>query len=204
MRASSWPPPRCTRSRRPVLSRCQRHEFRRIPVATISEALQGRCAAEGLQVEPRALDLIARQSTGSLRDAISLLDQLTSTGEAVSLEQAQQVLGTATSEAVAQCRTGTGRAPGRTRTAGDPSGAGRRKRPAPVGAAGRRVPARGRPDARYPRKPDWMRARRCRRRWPIWRERSRCRRCWPGRTRFRRRRRIPAVTGSPVCRSNWP
>ncbi|OGO14002.1 MAG: DNA polymerase III, subunit gamma and tau [Chloroflexi bacterium RBG_13_68_17] len=83
-----------------VLSRCQRHEFRRIPVATISEALQGRCAAEGLQVEPRALDLIARQSTGSLRDAISLLDQLTSTGEAVSLEQAQQVLGTATSEAV--------------------------------------------------------------------------------------------------------
>jgi len=83
-----------------VLSRCQRHEFRRIPVATMAEALQSRCAAEGLQVEPRALDLIARQSTGSLRDAISLLDQLTSTGEAVSLEQAQQVLGTATSEAV--------------------------------------------------------------------------------------------------------
>ncbi len=83
-----------------VLSRCQRHEFRRIPVATISEALQRKCAAEGLEVEPRALDLIARQATGSLRDAISLLDQLTSTGEAVSLEQAQQVLGTATSEAV--------------------------------------------------------------------------------------------------------
>ena len=83
-----------------VLSRCQRHEFRRIPVATISDALQSKCAAEGLVVEPRAIDLIARQATGSLRDAISLLDQLTSTGEAVSLEQAQQVLGTATSEAV--------------------------------------------------------------------------------------------------------
>jgi DNA polymerase-3 subunit gamma/tau len=83
-----------------VLSRCQRHEFRRIPVATIAAALQSKCAAEGLTVEPRVLDLIARQSTGSLRDAISLLDQLTSTGEAVTLEQAQQVLGTATSEAV--------------------------------------------------------------------------------------------------------
>jgi DNA polymerase III subunit gamma/tau len=83
-----------------VLSRCQRHEFRRIPVATITDLLQRRCAEEGLKVEPRVLDLIARQSTGSLRDAISLLDQLTSTGEAVSLERAQQVLGTATSDAV--------------------------------------------------------------------------------------------------------
>jgi DNA polymerase-3 subunit gamma/tau len=83
-----------------VLSRCQRHEFRRIPVATISDSLQHKCAEEGLAVEPRVLDLIARQATGSLRDAISLLDQLTSTGEAVSLERAQQVLGTATSDAV--------------------------------------------------------------------------------------------------------
>lgn len=83
-----------------VLSRCQRHEFRRIPVVTISEALQRKCAQEGLEVEPGVLDLIARQATGSLRDAISLLDQLTSTGEAVSLGRAQQVLGTATSEAV--------------------------------------------------------------------------------------------------------
>jgi DNA polymerase-3 subunit gamma/tau len=83
-----------------VLSRCQRHEFRRIPVATISDLLQRKCAEEGLTVEPRVLDLIARQATGSLRDAISLLDQLASTGEAVSLEWAQQVLGTATSDAV--------------------------------------------------------------------------------------------------------
>jgi DNA polymerase-3 subunit gamma/tau len=83
-----------------VLSRCQRHEFRRIPVATIADLLQRKCAEVGLTVEPRVLDLIARQSTGSLRDAISLLDQLTSTGEVVSLERAQQVLGTATSDAV--------------------------------------------------------------------------------------------------------
>ncbi len=83
-----------------VLSRCQRHEFRRIPVATITDTLQHKCTEEGLAVEPRVLDLIARQSTGSLRDAISLLDQLTSTGEAVSLERARQVLGTATSDTV--------------------------------------------------------------------------------------------------------
>src|SRR5512135_2041603 len=44
-----------------VLSRCQRHEFRRIPVATIAAFLQEKCAAEGLRVEPEALDLICRQ-----------------------------------------------------------------------------------------------------------------------------------------------
>jgi DNA polymerase-3 subunit gamma/tau len=83
-----------------VLSRCQRHEFRRLSVALIAGCLREKCAAEGLQVDEPALDLIARQATGSLRDAISLLDQLTSTGEPVSLEQAQQVLGTAASTAV--------------------------------------------------------------------------------------------------------
>jgi DNA polymerase-3 subunit gamma/tau len=83
-----------------VLSRCQRHEFRRLPLATIRSFLQTQIEAAGFEVEPAALDLIARQATGSLRDAISLLDQLTSTGEAVDLEQAQAVLGTATDEAV--------------------------------------------------------------------------------------------------------
>jgi DNA polymerase-3 subunit gamma/tau len=55
---------------------------------------------EGLRVTPEALLLIARQSTGSLRDAISLLDQLASTGEEISLELAHSVLGTATSQVV--------------------------------------------------------------------------------------------------------
>jgi len=83
-----------------VLSRCQRHEFRRLSVALIAGCLREKCASEGLKVDEPALDLIARQATGSLRDAISLLDQLTSTGEPVSLDQAQQVLGTAASTAV--------------------------------------------------------------------------------------------------------
>jgi DNA polymerase-3 subunit gamma/tau len=83
-----------------VLSRCQRHEFRRLPVATIVAYLQDKLREESIEVEPAALDLIARQATGSMRDAISLLDQLASGGERVTLAQAQDVLGTAGSEAV--------------------------------------------------------------------------------------------------------
>ncbi len=83
-----------------VLSRCQRHEFRRIPVVKIVELLKKQAQPEGIQVTDEALTLIARQSTGSLRDAISLLDQLASTGQAITLEMAQEVLGTAASQAV--------------------------------------------------------------------------------------------------------
>lgn len=83
-----------------VLSRCQHHEFRRIPLAIIVAQLEKLAASEGIQAEPEALTLIARQSTGALRDAISLLDQLASTGQAISLQLAQEVLGTATSQSV--------------------------------------------------------------------------------------------------------
>lgn len=83
-----------------VLSRCQRHEFRRIPVDEITRHLKQLCEGENIQAAPEALTLIARQSTGSLRDAISLLDQLSSTGDKITLKLAQQVLGTAASELV--------------------------------------------------------------------------------------------------------
>lgn len=83
-----------------VLSRCQRHEFRRLPVATIVEYLEPLASAEGFKIEDHAMELIARQATGSLRDAISLLDQLTSTGDKVTLSLAREVLGTAAGEAV--------------------------------------------------------------------------------------------------------
>ncbi len=85
-----------------VLSRCQRHEFRRIPVDEISEYLSAQITRGGYEVEPEALRLISRQATGSLRDAISLLDQLLSVGEAVTLDMAQEVLGTAVDEAVVE------------------------------------------------------------------------------------------------------
>lgn len=83
-----------------VLSRCQRHEFRRIPVKDIVQNLRQIAANEKLKVDEDALLLIARQSTGAMRDAISLLDQLASTGERITLENAQNVLGTATNQVV--------------------------------------------------------------------------------------------------------
>ena len=79
-----------------VLSRVQRHEFRRIPVRDIVTYLKRKTEEEGLEVDEEALQLIARQATGAFRDAISLLDQLTSTGGRVTLARAQEVLGTAT------------------------------------------------------------------------------------------------------------
>ena len=83
-----------------VLSRCQRHEFRRIPVQTIIEKLKLLCAQEHIEIEDEALSLVARQATGSLRDAISLIDQLSSIGKVITLETAQNILGTATNQAV--------------------------------------------------------------------------------------------------------
>ncbi len=83
-----------------VISRCQRHEFRRLPVKVISDYLAQQVANEAIDAEPAALEVIARQATGSFRDAISLLDQLASTGETVTIQTVQTVLGTAASQAV--------------------------------------------------------------------------------------------------------
>jgi len=83
-----------------VLSRCQRHEFRRVPVDEIVANLKHIVSAENLQADDEALTLIARQSAGGMRDAQSLLDQLASTGAQITLALAQQVLGVATSKTV--------------------------------------------------------------------------------------------------------
>lgn len=83
-----------------VLSRCQRHEFRRVPVDEIVANLKMIAKAENIQADDDALIQIARQSTGGMRDAQSLLDQLASTGEKITLALAQTVLGTATSQTV--------------------------------------------------------------------------------------------------------
>lgn len=83
-----------------VLSRCQRHEFRRVPIDEIVKNLKTITASENIQADDEALTLIARQSAGGMRDAQSLLDQLASTGTKITLALAQQVLGTATSQTV--------------------------------------------------------------------------------------------------------
>jgi DNA polymerase III subunit gamma/tau len=83
-----------------VLSRCQRHEFRRVPIDEIVSNLKTIATSENIQADEEALTLIARQSAGGMRDAQSLLDQLSSTGTKITLALAQQVLGTATSQTV--------------------------------------------------------------------------------------------------------
>lgn len=83
-----------------VLSRCQRHEFRRLKKDEIVTYLQAMAKEEGIQIEPEALSLAASQATGALRDAISIVDQLASAGNLVTLEMAQAILGIATSQGV--------------------------------------------------------------------------------------------------------
>jgi DNA polymerase-3 subunit gamma/tau len=58
-----------------ILSRCQRYEFRRLDFKLIFNHLQRICQLENYQIEQPALELIAREAQGSLRDALSLLDQ---------------------------------------------------------------------------------------------------------------------------------
>lgn len=84
-----------------IRSRCQRFDFRRIPQAEIVARLQRIVNEEGLAAEAAALEEIARSATGSLRDAISLLDQLRSYGqEKITLAQVRIVQGSLGSQAV--------------------------------------------------------------------------------------------------------
>jgi DNA polymerase-3 subunit gamma/tau len=59
-----------------IASRCQRFNFKRIPLEEIQKQLQMICDAEGITVEPDALQLVGRKAHGSMRDAQSILDQV--------------------------------------------------------------------------------------------------------------------------------
>ena len=83
-----------------VISRCQRHDFRRISVDEIVKQLENMAAAEKITVKQDVLRLIARQATGSLRDAISILDQLSSAENEISADLVHQILGTSPDQAV--------------------------------------------------------------------------------------------------------
>ncbi|MBP7686376.1 MAG: DNA polymerase III subunit gamma/tau [Thermoflexales bacterium] len=76
-----------------IVSRCQPFGFRRLTLGEISSRLQHLVDEEGLTAEAGALTLIARQATGSMRDAVSLLDQLAAGGADITLERAQAALG---------------------------------------------------------------------------------------------------------------
>ena len=78
-----------------VLSRCQRYDFRRITVDTIADRLKELTDAEGMAVEDRALRYVAKAGDGSMRDALSLLDQCAAFhyGETLTYENVLDVLG---------------------------------------------------------------------------------------------------------------
>ncbi|MCU0495615.1 MAG: DNA polymerase III subunit gamma/tau [Chloroflexaceae bacterium] len=77
-----------------ILSRCQRFTFTRHSVAATAAHLGNVASAEGLTLEPGVAEAIARAATGSMRDALSVLEQLASfTSGSVTLAQVQSLLG---------------------------------------------------------------------------------------------------------------
>lgn len=86
-----------------IKSRCLQFEFRRLSLREVYDRLSLIAESENLQIEPAALELIAREGTGSVRDSISLLDQIVADPEeTITLELAQRILGTASLRAVRQ------------------------------------------------------------------------------------------------------
>ncbi len=82
-----------------VLSRCQRFDLRRVEAGVLSDHLKNICAKEGAKISDDGLALIARAAEGSVRDALSLLDQAIVqaglSGDEVSFEQVRAMLGLA-------------------------------------------------------------------------------------------------------------
>ncbi len=84
-----------------IKSRCLKFEFRRVSTAEVADRLGAIAEYEGLTVDRDALELIARQGGGSVRDSISLLDQVVADPtQHITLAVAEAVLGTANYRAV--------------------------------------------------------------------------------------------------------
>lgn len=87
-------PQRIQQSASPILSRCQRFDFRRLGVADIVARLEQVIGSEGARASAEALRIIARKADGGMRDALSLLDQvLALTGGEVDPGSVREVLG---------------------------------------------------------------------------------------------------------------
>jgi DNA polymerase-3 subunit gamma/tau len=77
-----------------IVSRCQRFDFRRIPLAEQVDRLREICRKEGIEAEDEALRYLARLSDGGMRDALSLLDQAaTFAGDRISYESVVAITG---------------------------------------------------------------------------------------------------------------
>lgn len=90
-----------------ILSRCQRFDFSAIATQQIVERLHEIATAEGYQVEPAALELVARRAGGSMRDSQSLFDQLLAFGgKTITAADVHQLLGTASDERLIEIAEG--------------------------------------------------------------------------------------------------
>lgn len=76
-----------------VLSRCQHLPFRRMTAQKIKERLKVITSAEGIKITDQALDIIARAADGSMRDSLTLLDQIFSFSEDISASDVKDLLG---------------------------------------------------------------------------------------------------------------
>ena len=77
-----------------ILSRCQRHDFRRLSLKSMIQHMAYICQEEDFKIPQESLVLIAREATGSMRDALSLLDQVLSCFKgSVSHDQVLEILG---------------------------------------------------------------------------------------------------------------
>ena len=83
-----------------ILSRCQRYDFKRITIDTISERLEELIEKEELDVEEKAVRYIAKMADGSMRDSLSLLDQCAAfyIGERLTYDHVLEVLGAVDTE----------------------------------------------------------------------------------------------------------
>jgi DNA polymerase-3 subunit gamma/tau len=87
-------PQKIQQSAAPILSRCQRFDFRRIGVSDIVARLEGVLAKEGISAPEDALRIVARKADGGMRDALSLIDQVMSlTGGEIDADSVRRVLG---------------------------------------------------------------------------------------------------------------
>ena len=78
-----------------ILSRCQRFDFKRVTVKDMTARMQKICNEENIVVEDKALNLVARNSQGALRDALSILDQCISFGDnKIEYKDVVELLGT--------------------------------------------------------------------------------------------------------------
>ena len=87
-----------------ILSRCQHYDFRRITIDTITDRLADLMQEEKVDVQERALRYVARAADGSMRDALSLLDQCIAfyLGETLTYDKVLEVLGTVDTEVFSQ------------------------------------------------------------------------------------------------------